>query len=169
MEIISIIRWIHILTMVVVLGGYLFLCVFWWPVIRRATDDVRVQVRLVALTLRRFFTSVVLALTVEILTGGLYLIPHAYRSFGSGEEMALAAFHQLLIWKLAAVFLVIFLVLAQLFGMAFRITRMDAGILDFDPALFSRIMQRIIMVSYVIIALLTFTVIVSTAMLGAFR
>jgi uncharacterized membrane protein len=165
MEIISIIRWIHILTMVLLLGGYLFLCVFWWPVVRRATDDVRLQVRLVSLTLRRFFTSVVLALAVQILTGGLYLIPHAYRSFGSGDEMALAAFHYLLIWKLGAVFFVIFLVPMQLFGMTFRITRMDAGIHDFNPDLFVRIMQRMQVVSYVIIALLTFTVIVSTAML----
>ncbi len=165
MEIISIIRWIHILTMVLLLGGYIFLCMFWWPVVKRATDDVRLQVRLVSLTLHRFFTAVILALTVQILTGGLYLIPHAYRSFGSGDEMALAAFHQLLIWKLAAVFLVIFLVPMQLFGMAFRITRMDAGIYDFDPELFGRIVRRIQVVSYVIIALLTFTVIVSTAML----
>lgn len=165
MDLISIIRWIHILTMVVLLGGYIFLCAFWWPVVKRATDEVRLQVRLVSLTLRRFFTSVVLALTVEILTGGLYLIPHAYRSFGSGDEMALAAFHQLLIWKLVAVFLVIFLVPMQLFGMAFRITRMDAGIYDVDPALFIRIMQRMQVVSYVIIALLTFIVIVSMAML----
>ena len=164
MEIISIIRWIHILTMVVLLGGYLFLCVFWWPVVRRATDEVRLQVRLVSLTLHRFFTAVVLALTVQILTGGLYLIPHAYRSFGSGDEMALAAFHYWLIWKLVAVFLVIFLVPMQLFGMAFRITRMDAGIHDFNPDLFVRIMQRMQVVSYVLIALLTFTVIVSTAM-----
>lgn len=165
MDLISIIRWIHILTMVVLLGGYIFLCAFWWPVVKRATDEVRLQVRLVSLTLRRFFTSVVLALTVEILTGGLYLIPHAYRSFGSGDEMALAAFHQLLIWKLVAVFLVIFLVPMQLFGMAFRITRMDAGIYDVDPALFIRIMQRMQVVSYVMIALLTFIVIVSMAML----
>jgi uncharacterized membrane protein len=165
MDLISIIRWIHILTMVVLLGGYIFLCAFWWPVVKRATDEVRLQVRLVSLTLRRFFTSVVLALTVEILTGGLYLIPHAYRSFGSGDEMALAAFHQLLIWKLVAVFLVIFLVPMQLFGMAFRITRMDAGIYDVDPALFIRIMQRMQVVSYAIIALLTFIVIVSMAML----
>ncbi len=167
MEIISIIRWIHILTMVVLLGGYIFLCVFWWPVVKRATDDVRLQVTWVSLTLRRFFTAVVLALTLQILTGGLYLIPHAYRSFGSGDEMALATFHQLLIWKLAAVFLVIFLVPMQLFGMAFRITRMDAGIHDFDPELFVRIVQRIQMVSYVIIALLTFAVIVSTDMLSS--
>lgn len=166
MEFISIIRWIHILTMVVLLGGYIFLCVFWWPVVKRATADVRLQVRLVSLTLRRFFTAVVLALTVQILTGGLYLIPHAYRSFGSGDEMALASFHQWLIWKLVAVFLVIFLVPMQLFGMAFRITRMDAGIHEFDPDLFVRIVQRMQVVSYVIIALLTFTVIVSTAMLS---
>ena len=165
MDFISIIRWIHILTMVVLLGGYIFLCAFWWPVVKRATDEVRLQVRLVSLTLRRFLTSVVLALTVEILTGGLYLIPHAYRSFGSGDEMALAAFHQLLIWKLVAVFLVIFLVPMQLFGMAFRITRMDAGIYDVDPDLFIRIMQRMQVVSYVMIALLTFIVIVSMAML----
>jgi len=164
MEIISIIRWIHILTMVVLLGGYIFLCVFWWPVVQRATDNIELQVRLVSLTMRRFFTSVVLALTVQILPGGLYLLAPAYRAFGSGDEMALAAFHQLLIWKLAAVFLVIFLVPMQLFGMAFRITRMDAGIHELNPDLFVRIMQRMQVVSYVIIALLTFIVIVSTAM-----
>jgi uncharacterized membrane protein len=164
MELISIIRWIHILTMVVLLGGYIFLCVFWWPVVQRATDNVQLQVRLVSLTLRRFFTSVVLALTVLMLTGGLYLLPPAYRAFGSGDEMALAAFHQLLIWKLAAVFLIVFLVPMQLFGMAFRITRMDAGIHELNPDLFVRMMQRMQVVSYVMIALLTFTVIVSTAM-----
>ncbi len=161
MSIIPIIRWIHILTMVVLLGGYAFLCFFWWPAIQRATDDVRLQVRLVSQTLHRFFTVVVLAVTLEVLTGGLYLIPHAYRLFGSGDEMALAAFHYWLIWKLVAVFLVIFLVPMQLFGMAFRITRMDAGIYEFDPDRFVRTMQRMQVVSYVIIALLTFTVVVS--------
>ena len=79
--------------------------------------------------------------------------------------MALAAFHQLLIWKLVAVFLVIFLVPMQLFGMAFRITRMDAGIYDVDPDLFVRLMQRMQVVSYVMIALLTLIVIMSAAML----
>jgi hypothetical protein len=43
---------------------------------------------------------------------------------------------------------------------------MDAGIHEFDPDLFVRIVQRMQVVSYVIIALLTFTVIVSTAMLS---
>lgn len=162
MAIIPIIRWIHILTMVVLLGGYVFLCFFWWPVIRRATDDVRLQVRLVSQTLHRFFTVVVLAVAVQVLTGGLYLIPHAYRSFGSGDEMALATFHYWLIWKLAAVFLVIFLVPMQLFGMAFRVTRMDAGIYEFEPDRFVRTMQRMQVVSYVMIALLTFTMMVST-------
>jgi hypothetical protein len=42
---------------------------------------------------------------------------------------------------------------------------MDAGIYDVDPDLFIRIMQRMQVVSYVMIALLTFIVIVSMAML----
>ena len=129
MTIISIMRWIHILTMVVVLGGYIFLSFFWWPVIKRSTVDVRIQINLVAQTLRRFFTVVLLTLTVELMTGGLYLLPTAYRAFGGGQEFALAYFHKFLIIKLSAVFVILLMVPMQLFGMAFRLTRMDAGIL----------------------------------------
>jgi hypothetical protein len=46
--------------------------------------------------------------------------------------------------------------------MAFRLTRMDAGILDVDADLVVRITQRMQVVSYVLIALLTLVVIVST-------
>ena len=73
----TIIRCLHILTMVIVLGGYLFLSVFWWPVLQRTLTDVAVQVRCLSHTLRRFFTVVLLALTLELLTGGLYLLPAA--------------------------------------------------------------------------------------------
>ena len=72
----------------------------WWPVVRRAGEDVRLQVRLLGQTLRRFFTVVVLALTVLVLTGGLYLLPPAYRAFGGGDEARLATFHLVLLWKL---------------------------------------------------------------------
>ena len=162
MSIVPIMHWIHILAMVVVLGGYIFLSVFWWPVIRQSTKDVRLQIHLVAQTLRRFFTTAVLALTVQLLTGGLYLLPPAYRAFGAGQEMALASFHKFLIIKLVLVFVVLLLVPMQLFGMGFRITRMDAGILEIDADLFARIIQRMQVVSYVIIGLLTLVVIVST-------
>ena len=162
MTFLDMMRWIHILTMVVVLGGYIFLSLFWWPIVRRATDDVRLQVRLVSQTLRRFFTVVILGLTVQIMTGGLYLLPPAYRAFGSGMEFALASFHKVLIFKLVAVLIVMLLVPMQLFGMAFRLTRMDVGIYAFDPDLFARIGQRMQVVSYIIIALLTCIVILST-------
>jgi uncharacterized membrane protein len=155
-------HWIHILTMVVVLGGYIFLAVFLWPVLTRATGDVRIQVRVVGQTLRRFFTTVVLALTIQVLTGGLYLLPPAYRAFGMGNEAALAHFHLLLLLKLVAVFLVLILVPMQLFGMAFRLTRMDAGIYPLDPQVVARIGKRMQVVSYLIIALLTFAVVLST-------
>ena len=161
MTIISIMRWIHILTMVIVLGGYLFLSFFWWPVVRRAEMDIRLKIHLIAQTLRRFFTTVVLALTVELLTGGLYLLPPAYRAFGAGQEFALASFHKFLIIKLIAVFIILLLVPMQLFGMAFRLTRMDAGILDVDADLVHRITQRMQVVSYILIALLILVVIVS--------
>jgi uncharacterized membrane protein len=154
--------WIHILAMVVVLGGYIFLSMFWWPVLVRALADVRLQVRLLGQTLRRFFTVVVLALTVSVLTGGLYLLPPAYRAFGAGDEALLAAFHLVLLWKLAAVFVVLVLVPMQLFGMAFRLTRMDAGIYPFDPQLVARLGRRMQTVSYLIILLLTVVVILST-------
>jgi uncharacterized membrane protein len=154
--------WIHILAMVVVLGGYIFLSLFWWPVLVRAVADVRVQVHVLGQTLRRFFTVVVLALTVLVLTGGLYLLPPAYRAFGAGDETRLAAFHLVLLWKLGAVFVVLILVPMQLFGMAFRLTRMDAGVYPFDPQLATRLGQRLQMVSYLIIVLLTAVVILST-------
>lgn len=162
MTFLSIMHWIHVLSMVVVLGGYIFLSVFWWPVLKRATRDVRLQVHIVAQTLRRFFTTVVLALTVQLLTGGLYLLTPAYQAFGPGQEAAFALFHKLLLVKLTAVFLVLLLVPMQLFGMAFRLTRMDAGIHPLDEALFFRISQRMQVVSYSIIGLLTLVVIVST-------
>jgi uncharacterized membrane protein len=155
-------RWIHILAMVVVLGGYIFLAVFLWPVLTRATEDVRIQVRVLGQTLRRFFTIVVLALTIQVVTGGLYLLPPAYRAFGIGNEAALARFHLLLLLKLGAVFLVLILVPMQLFGMAFRLTRMDAGIYPFDPQMVVRIGKRMQVISYLIITLLTFVVVLST-------
>ena len=154
--------WIHILAMVVVLGGYIFLSLFWWPVLVRVVPDVRVQVRLLGQTLRRFFTVVVLALTVLVLTGGLYLLPPAYRAFGAGDEAALAAFHLVLLWKLGMVFVVFILVPMQLFGLAFRLTRMDAGVYAFDPQLAARLGRRLQIVSYLIIVLLTAVVILST-------
>jgi uncharacterized membrane protein len=154
--------WIHILAMVVVLGGYIFLSLFWWPVLVRAVPDVRVQVHLLGQTLRRFFTVVVLALTVLVLTGGLYLLPPAYRAFGAGDEASLAAFHLVLLWKLGMVFVVFILVPMQLFGLAFRLTRMDAGVHPFDPQLAARLGQRLQIVSYLIIVLLTAVVILST-------
>jgi hypothetical protein len=49
----------------------------------------------------------------------------------------------------------------QLFGMAFRLTRMDAGIHPFDPVLFARLSARMQTVSYVIIVLLSLTVLIS--------
>ena len=85
-------RWIHILSMIVVLGGYIFLTAFWLPVIRRSTEDVRIRVHFLARTLRPFFTAVVLALMLLIMTGGLYLLPPAYRAFGAGDELALRRF-----------------------------------------------------------------------------
>jgi uncharacterized membrane protein len=155
-------RWIHILAMVIVLGGYIFLAVFLWPVLSRSTEDVRIQVRVLGRTLRRFFTTVVLALTIQVVTGGLYLLPPAYRAFGMGNEAALAHFHLLLLLKLVAVFLVLVLVPMQLFGMTFRLTRMDAGIYPLDPQVVARIGKRMQVVSYLIIALLTFAVVLST-------
>lgn len=162
MSTVTVMRCIHILSMVVVLGGYIFLSFFWWPVLRRATADMRLQVRIVAQTLRRFYTTVVVTLTIEILTGGLYLLPPAYRTFAAGQEAALATFHQLLIIKLTVVFVILLLVPMQLFGMAFRLTRMDAGIYPFDPALFVRVGRRMQTVSYAIIVLLSVVVIIST-------
>ena len=162
MSILSIMRWIHILTMVVVLGGYIFLSFFWLPVIKRSAADVGTQIHLISQTLRRFFTVVVLALTFQLMTGGLYLLPAAYRAFGGGQEFALAYFHKFLIIKLCAVLVILLLVPMQLFGMGFRLTRMDAGILETDADLYARITQRMQVVSYVLIALMTFVVIISS-------
>lgn len=152
--------WLHTLSMIVVLGGYIFLAFFYWPVLKRLHDP-RTQLRLLGQTMRRFFPTVLVGLTIQITTGGLYLLPPAYRAFGAGDESALAHFHLLLIYKLAAIFFVMLLVPMQLFGMGFRITRMDAGVHPFDVQLFQRLAQRIQIVSYVIIVLLTFVVIVS--------
>ncbi len=151
---------LHVLAMVVVLGGYIFLSVFWWPVLRRATADVHVQVRCLGQTLRRFFTVVLLALTLELLTGGLYLLPVA-RVARAGSAAALATFYTLLGIKLFAVFLVMLLVPMQLFGMAFRLTRMDAGIYPYDADVVHRVSRRMQTTSYLIIALLTLVVVLS--------
>ena len=151
---------LHLFSMVVILGGYIFLSLFWWPVLRRTTAEVHVQVRCLGQTLRRFFTVVVLALTLELMTGGLYLLPLA-RTARAGSEAALATFYTLLSIKLAAVFLVMLLVPMQLFGMAFRLTRMDAGIYPYDAAVVQRVGQRMQTVSYLIIALLTLVVVLS--------
>ena len=151
---------LHILAMVVVLGGYVFLSVFWWPVLRRAIPDVHVQVRCLGQTLRRFFTVVLLALTLELMTGGLYLLPLA-RTARAGSDAALATFYTVLGIKLAVVFLLMLLVPMQLFGMAFRLTRMDAGIYPYDADVVQRVGQRMQTVSYLIIALLTLVVVLS--------
>jgi hypothetical protein len=50
----------------------------------------------------------------------------------------------------------------QLFGLAFRLTRMDAGIYPFDPQVTARLGRRMQIVSYLIIVLLTGVVILST-------
>jgi len=147
--------------MVVVLGGYIFLSVFWWPVLQRTLADVQVHVRCLSQTLRRFFTVVLLALTLELMTGGLYLLPVA-RTARAGSELALGTFYTVLGIKLAAVFLVMLLVPMQLFGMAFRLTRMDAGIYPYDVHVVQRVSQRMQTVSYLIIALLTLVVVLST-------
>ena len=151
---------LHILSMVVVLGGYIFLSVFWWPVLQRTLADVQVHVRCLSQTLRRFFTVVLLALTLELMTGGLYLLPAA-RTARASSEPALAAFYTVLGIKLAAVFLVLLLVPMQLFGMAFRLTRMDAGIYPYDTHVVHRVGQRMQTVSYLIIVLLTLVVVLS--------
>ena len=142
----TVIRCLHILTMVVVLGGYLFLSVFWWPVLQRTLTDVTVQVRCLSQTLRRFFTMVLLALTLELMTGGLYLLPAA-RTARAHSESALATFYLVLGIKLAVVFLILILVPMQLFGMTFRLTRMDAGIYPYDTSIVQRVSQRMQVVS----------------------
>ena len=151
---------LHILAMVVVLGGYIFLSVFWWPVLRRATADIHVQIRCLGQTLQRFFTVVLLALTLELMTGGLYLLPEA-RVARASSEIALTTFYTVLGIKLAAVFFVMLLVPMQLFGMAFRLTRMDAGIYPYDASVVQRVSQRMQTVSYLIIVLLTLVVVLS--------
>lgn len=145
---------------IIVLGGYIFLAVFWWPVVQRTLTDVQLQVRLLGQTLRRFFTVAILAFMLQIMTGGLYMLPAAYRTFGAGA--ALDTFHRLLFIKLVMVFLVLFLVPMQLFGMTFRLTRMDAGIYPFDAQVVARIGRRMQIVSYCIIVLLTLVVLIST-------
>ena len=162
MSFVDLMHWVHVLSMTVLLGGYIFLAAFWLPVLRRDSEDVRVRVHFLARTLRPFFTTVVLALMLLILTGGLYLLPPAYRAFGAGDEPALAAFHLTLIVKLASVFVVALLVPMQLFGMAFRITRMDAGIFPLDADVVQRVTARMQAVSWIIIALLVLTVVLST-------
>ncbi|MGE3537401.1 MAG: hypothetical protein AB7N91_08180 [Candidatus Tectimicrobiota bacterium] len=151
---------LHTLAMIVVLGGYVFLALFWWPVLRQTIPDGPLQVRCLGQTLRRFFTVVLLALTLELMTGGLYLLPAA-RTARAGSELALATFYTLLGVKLGAVFLVMLLVPMQLFGMAFRLTRMDAGIYPYDALVVQRVSQRMQIVSYLIIALLTLVVLLS--------
>jgi uncharacterized membrane protein len=146
--------------MVIVLGGYLFLSLFWWPVLQRTLTDVTLQVRCLSQTLRRFFTVVVLALTVDLMTGGLYLLPAA-RMLRAGNEPVLTTFYIVLALKLAAVFLIMILVPMQLFGMAFRLTRMDAGIYPYDAQIVQRVGQRMQTVSYLIIILLTLVVVLS--------
>src|ERR671923_1411167 len=92
---------LHILAMVIMLGGYIFLSLFWWPVLQRTLADVQVRVRCLSQTLRRFFTVVLLALTLELLTGGLYLLPVA-RSARASSESVLTTFYLVLGIKLAA-------------------------------------------------------------------
>jgi hypothetical protein len=92
----------------------------------------------------------------------LYLLPPAYNVFGATNDGALATFHRVLLLKLVAAFLVLVLVPMQLFGMAFRLTRMDAGIYPLDPQVVARIGQRLQAVSVVITALLTLAVLLST-------
>jgi hypothetical protein len=154
--------WIHLFTMVLVLGGYIFFSAFWWPVLMRLEMDVDLRVHLAAQTLRRFFTAVVLALTLQVLTGGLYLLPPAYRALSTDHALALAAFHRILLWKLAAVFVVLILVPMQLFGMALRLTRMAAGVYPLDAKVVARLGQRMQAVSLLIVGLLTLVVLLST-------
>lgn len=156
----TVIHCLHILAMVIVLGGYFFLSIFWWPVLQRTLTDIPLQVRCLSQTLRRFFTVVVLALTLELMTGGLYLLPAA-RLARASHEPVLATFYIVLGIKLAAVFLIMILVPMQLFGMAFRLTRMDAGIYPYDAHVVRRVGQRMQVVSYLIIILLTVVVVLS--------
>lgn len=153
-------RALHLLTMVVLLGGYIFLSFFLMPVLQRTLMDVQSYVRCLSQTLRRFFTVVLLALTLELMTGGLYLLPMARTARATSPE-ALSTLYILVGVKLAALLLVMLLVPMQLFGMAFRLTRMDAGIYAYDADLVQRITRRMQTVSYLIIGLLTFVVVLS--------
>jgi uncharacterized membrane protein len=146
--------------MVVVLGGYIFLSFFLLPVLQRTLMDVQSYVRCLGQTLRRFFTVVLLALTLELMTGGLYLLPMLRLGRASSAEL-LNAFYLVLGIKLIAVFLVMLLVPMQLFSMAFRLTRMDAGIYPYDADVVQRVTRRMQTVSYLIIALLTLVVVLS--------
>jgi hypothetical protein len=94
------------------------------------------------------------------MTGGLYLLPAA-RMARASHEAVLATFYIVLGIKLAAVFLIMILVPMQLFGMAFRLTRMDAGIYPYDARVVQRVGQRMQVVSYLIIILLTVVVVLS--------
>lgn len=154
------IRSLHLLTMVVLLGGYIFLSFFLMPVLQRTLMDVQSYVRCLGQTLRRFFTVVLLALTLELMTGGLYLLPVARDARAASPE-ALSTLYIMVGVKLAALLLVMLLVPMQLFGMAFRLTRMDAGIYPYDADVVQRITRRMQTVSYLIIALLTFVVVLS--------
>lgn len=151
---------LHLLTTMLVLGGYIFVVFFWWPVLPQALPEVRLQVRCIGQTLRRFLTTVVLALTLQLLTGGLYLLPPRYQAVGTGE--ALAVFHRLLLYKLIFLFLLLILVPMQLFSIATKLTRIDAGIYPFDEQVVERLRRRFLSVSYCIIALLLIIVILST-------
>ncbi len=154
------IRCLHLLTMVVLLGGYVFLSFFLLPVLQRTLMDVQSYVRCLGQTLRRFFTVVLLALTLELMTGGLALLPMARLARQASPE-ALSTFYILMSLKLAAVLLVMLLVPMQLFSIAFRLTRMDAGIYPYDADVVQRVTRRMQHVSYMIIGLLTLVVVLS--------
>ena len=156
----TVIHCLHILTMVIVLGGYLFLSVFWWPVCPALYGRPR-RSPYVSQTLRINLPVVLLALTLALMTGGLYLLPVA-RAARANSESALATFYLVLGIKLAAVFLILILVPMQLFGMAFRLTRMDACVYPYDAHIVQRVSQRMQVVSYLIILLLTLVVVLSS-------
>ena len=153
-------HWIHVLSMIVILGGYIFLAAFWLPVLRRSGEDVRVgctswRVRYALLHHRRAGPDapdsdgrpVPAAAGLPGLwrgrrTGVGGISPHPYHQAGVGFVVAL-------------------LVPMQLFGMAFRITRMDAGIYPLDAEAVQRVTGRMQVVSWIIIALLVLTVVLS--------
>ena len=161
MSIEVIMRCLHLLAMVVVLGGYIFLSLFLWPALQYVTPDTRLQLRLLGRVLQRFFTVVVLALMVAIITGGLYLLGPAVQAHSAGTATALSAFYRLLLLKLIIVFLVLLLVPVQLFGMTFRLTRMDAGLIPFEADVVRSVCQRLQVLSYLIVLLLTLVVLLS--------